>query len=237
MRPRPVPDRVGVAAVIWVMPESDLRDAIDAALVGRRLLEHPFYRRWEAGTLEPAELAAYAEQYRHVEQALPGVLAVIVEGLPEGPARRLASSTLADELGSPRPHVELFEDFATSVGARPGVPATPATARLIAGQRATAARDPWAGLAGLAAYEVQAAAVASSKGEGLRQRYGVEPAGTAFWDVHAALETDHADWSLAALGAAEADSTVLVDAARAAADAWWEFLDERQAAAPAGVGA
>ena len=34
------------------MTELDLRPAIDAALVGRRLLDHPFYQRWEAGTLE-----------------------------------------------------------------------------------------------------------------------------------------------------------------------------------------
>jgi pyrroloquinoline quinone (PQQ) biosynthesis protein C len=217
------------------MPYDSLSSAIDAALEGRRLLEHPFYQRWEAGTLEPSELAAYAEQYRHVEQALPGVLADIVEALPEGPARHSVAATLADELGSPRPHVELFEDFATSMGARAGVPASPATARLIAGQRAAAVRDPWAGLATLAAYEVQASAVASSKGDGLRRHYGTGPTGTAFWDVHATLEADHADWSLSALAASDADPTVLVDAVRAGADAWWEFLDERQAAAPVGV--
>jgi len=219
------------------MPELDLRHAIDAALVGRRLLEHPFYRRWEAGELEPPELAAYAEQYRHVERALPGVLATVVDGLPEGPARRMVRATLADELGSPRAHTELFEDFASAVGARPAVPATPATAQLVASQRRAAAADPWAGLAGLAAYEVQAAAVAASKRDGLRRRYGVDRTGTAFWDVHATLETDHADWSLAALGDADGDPATLVDQARAAADAWWRFLDERQASASVAAGA
>ena len=52
-----------------------LRTDVDAILVevlrDRRLLAHPFYRRWEAGTLERAELAAYAAQYRHFEAALP----------------------------------------------------------------------------------------------------------------------------------------------------------------------
>ncbi len=219
------------------MPHDDLSSTIDAALEGRRLLEHPFYVRWEAGTLQRSELAAYAEQYRHVEQALPGVLAAIVDGLPEGPARHSVAATLADELGSPRPHVELFEEFATAVGARPDVPATPATARLVAAQRAAASADPWAALAALAAYEVQAADVAASKGRGLRQRYDVDRTGTAFWDVHAALEADHAGWSLDALSVSGYDPAVLAAEARAGADAWWAFLDERQADAPVAVGA
>ena len=40
------------------------------AIVGRHLLAHPFYRRWEAGTLSEGGLAAYAEQYRHIEREL-----------------------------------------------------------------------------------------------------------------------------------------------------------------------
>ena len=31
-----------------------------AGIGGKRLLDHPFYRRWEAGTLARGELAAYA---------------------------------------------------------------------------------------------------------------------------------------------------------------------------------
>ena len=92
------------------------------------------------------------------------------------------------------------------------------------------------GLAGLAAYEVQSAAVADSKGAGLRRWYDVDRVGTAFWDVHAALEADHADWSLTALSEAGGDPARLADQARASADAWWLFLDERQASAPVAAG-
>ena len=39
------------------------------------ILEDGIYRRWEAGTLTEGELAAYAEQYRHIERELPVTLA------------------------------------------------------------------------------------------------------------------------------------------------------------------
>ncbi len=61
-----------------------------AGIGGKRLLDHPFYRRWEAGTLARGELAAYAEQYRHIEAALPEVLRRVASNLPDGgrPGRR-----------------------------------------------------------------------------------------------------------------------------------------------------
>ena len=69
-----------------------LRTEIDAILVEvlehRRLLAHPFYRRWEAGTLDRRELAAYAAQYRHFEAALPGVLDAVVHDIDDPAARR-----------------------------------------------------------------------------------------------------------------------------------------------------
>src|ERR1039458_10329529 len=98
-----------------------IRDALAEALAGRHLLTHPFYRRWEAGTLAEGELAAYAEQYRHIERTLPETLAAIASGLPDGQARSLVEENLADELGVPAPHVALFESFALATGAAPEV--------------------------------------------------------------------------------------------------------------------
>ncbi|HEX3946213.1 MAG TPA: iron-containing redox enzyme family protein [Acidimicrobiales bacterium] len=216
------------------MHPDQVHDAIDGALGGRRLLEHPFYRRWEAGTVTMEELAAYAEQYRHVEQALPGVLRTVAGQLADGAARDLVTANLADEEAVPEPHVALFESFATAVGARPSVPATEATSRLVELQQSTAAADPVAGLAVLAAYEVQAGPVATSKAAGLSTHYGLDDRGTRFWDVHAAMEADHATWSLDALALLCSEETEVSAAAAAGADAWWAFLDEREALAPAG---
>jgi pyrroloquinoline quinone (PQQ) biosynthesis protein C len=217
------------------MHPQPIDEVLAEAIVGRRLLTHPFYRRWEAGTLTEGELAAYAEQYRHIERELPVTLASIVEALPAGRARDLVAANLADELGTPEPHAQLFESFARAAGATPDARATPSTAALLAVVRTTASNDPVAALAMIAAYEVQAADIAVSKGDGLRRHYGFDEEGTAFWDVHATQEVEHAGWSMEALTALEADLDVVQAAATVSADSWWLFLSEREELAPAGA--
>ena len=211
-----------------------IQEALAEALIGRQLLTHPFYLRWEAGTLAEGELSAYAEQYRHIERALPVTLETIAAGLPDGEARALVEANLADERGVPAAHVELFETFARAAGAASEVAPSAATAALVASIRSVAASDPVAALAMVAAYEVQAADIARSKGDGLRRHYGMDATGTQFWDVHTVQEAAHADWSIDALAALEADPVLVRAAAQVAADAWWEFLSERDELAPAG---
>ena len=101
------------------MHTQPIDEVLAEAIVGRHLLAHPFYRRWEAGTLTEGELAAYAEQYRHIERELPVTLAAIAGALPPGHARDLVEANLADELGTPEPHAQLFESFAHAAGAAP----------------------------------------------------------------------------------------------------------------------
>jgi pyrroloquinoline quinone (PQQ) biosynthesis protein C len=213
-----------------------IREVLAEAIVGRHLLTHPFYRRWEAGTLQPGELAAYAEQYRHVERELPVTLAAIVSALPKGRARDLVRANLADELGRPEPHTKLFESFAKAVGAAKDAPATPSTAAMLALIRTAAATDPAAALAMVAAYEVQAPDIATSKAEGLRRHYGIGERGTRFWDVHRSQEVDHAGWSIEALAELGADPDTVQAAATVSADSWWLFLSEREDLAPATSG-
>src|ERR1700676_4722221 len=206
-----------------------LRTEIDAILVevlrDRRLLAHPFYRRWEAGPLERPELAAYAGQYRPFEAALPDVLARVVARVDDPTARRLVQANLDDERGVPAPHLELFEGFAEAVGAPTGADATPATAALAALYTSVADESPVTALAALGAYEDQSSEIAASKADGLRARYGVTDDGTRFWDVHAAADEAHGDWIVEALAAVAADPDEVRAGAGAAAAAWWAFLD------------
>ena len=95
-----------------------IHEVLAEAIVGRHLLTHPFYRRWEAGTLAEGELAAYAEQYRHIERELPVTLAAIAAALAAGPRpRRSSRRTWPTSCGTPAPHTELFESFAAAAGA------------------------------------------------------------------------------------------------------------------------
>jgi len=151
-------------------------------------------------------------------------------------AADLVGRNLADELGSPRPHLELFDEFAgalpdRAVATSPG----PAAVALADTYRKLAEESPVAAVAGLAAYETQAAAIAATKGDGLRRWYGMDTDGTTFWDVHATMDADHGDWAVEALALLHADPDVVAEAARRAADAWWALLDEREAEAPVAV--
>ena len=199
---------------------------INETLEGRRLLTHPFYQRWEAGELGEGELALYASQYRHFEAFLPTYLDELGRGLT-GPAHELVQRNLADEVAEPT-HLSLFDAFAASVDAPSATP-SPAMDALLATYRELLADSPEAALAGLAAYEVQGADIAASKGEGLRRHYGLDSTGTAFWDVHAELESDHATWTADALN--DVDRDVVAHGVNAIAQAWWSFLDEREALA------
>ncbi len=212
-----------------------LAAAVDRATEGRILLAHPFYRRWEAGRLERRELAEYAVQYRAFEAALPAVLdrvvrALAVEGRLEAAA--LVERNLADELGAPEPHLTLFDRFAGRLGADTSRPAGPAAEALAGTYHELVGEGPEAALAGLAAYETQAAAIAASKAAGLRRFYGLDEAGTEFWDVHASMDALHGEWTVDALGLCGAAPSDAFGAARRAADAWWALLDEREAEAP-----
>jgi pyrroloquinoline quinone (PQQ) biosynthesis protein C len=209
-----------------------IREVLAEAIVGRHLLTHPFYRRWEDGTLDEGELAAYAEQYRHIERELPVSLEAIASSLPKGKARDLVKANLADELGRPEPHTRLFESFAVAAGAAKKAPATPSTAAMLALVRTAAATDPATALAMVAAYEIQASDIAGTKAEGLRRHYGMYEKGTRFWDVHEAQEVEHAGWTVEALAELGADPDTVQAGATVSADSWWLFLSEREDMAP-----
>jgi len=159
----------------------------------------------------------------------------VAAALPEGRARDLVEANLADELGTPEPHAELFESFARAAGAESEARATPSTAALLAVVRTTASHDPVAALAMVAAYEIQASDIAASKSDGLRRHYGFDEDGTRFWDVHRTQELDHAGWSMEALTDLGADPDVVQAAALVSADSWWLFLSEREEMAPVGA--
>jgi pyrroloquinoline-quinone synthase len=214
-----------------------LAAAVAGALDGVALLSHPFYQRWEAGELAPGELAEYAVHYRVFEAALPGILAAVADRLDadgEHGAAALVAQNLADELGPPQPHLALFDRFADAVAQLAPVAARspgPAARALTATYRDLVEEGPAAALAGLAAYETQASAIAVTKGDGLRRWYGLDEEGTEFWDVHAVMDADHGDWAVDALALLDAEPATVARAARRAAEAWWAFLDEREAEA------
>ena len=205
---------------------TELHEALDAALVNRRLLDHPFYRRWEAGQLNDGELTGYAEQYRYFETMLPAFLLSLSEQLPEGPARDAVLDNYRDEVASPS-HLELFEAFADFYDATEA-PISHAMTALVASYDEVLRRSPATALAGLLAYESQGAAIADSKADGLVKHFNASSDAVTFWSVHGSIEANHASWTMDALTSLEPDEADVEAGARLVGEAWWSFLDERE---------
>ena len=202
---------------------------IDDALDGCRLLDHPFYVRWQAGELREGELRSYAEQYRHFERALPIFLTSLAALLEPGSARDAVAANLVDEVGPPS-HLDLFERFSDAVGAR-DAEATPAMRSILEAYDSALHEGADVALAGLAAYESQGAEVADTKRDGLIRHYGVTDAGLDFWTAHGSLEDDHARWTIEALDALDATPEAIRRGVELVGGAWWDFLSEREALA------
>ena len=217
------------------MPSSDLAIAVDESINGLRLLDHPFYRKWQEGLLAREDLGAYAEQYRIFEQYLPEVLTAVADQLHEGAAQDLVMGNLDDERSRPESHVLLFESFAGAVGACARSVPTDATSHLVDLYREAVADGPVAALAVVAAYEVQAADIAATKAASLDQHYGLAADAIQFWAVHSDIERSHADWTIAALEHLDAGAATVGEWSSRSARAWWEFLDERSECSAAGV--
>ena len=152
-----------------------LRTEIDAVLVevlrDRRLLAHPFYRRWEAGTLERGELAAYAAQYRHFEAALPDVLERVVDAHRRPDGARASSRPTSTTSAASRPRTSSSSTVSPRPWARAvAAEATPATAALVEPVHARAADDVTGGGAGR---------VGRLRGPGSGDRRAPRPTGSA----------------------------------------------------------
>ena len=184
------------------------------------VLEHSFYRRWSEGSLEREELAFYAGEYRHAVVALAD--AVDAAASEPGPAQAVLAEHAAEE----RDHVELWDGFARALGADTSRAPRAETEACAAAW--TAGEDALESL--VAAYTVESGqpAVATTKLEGLLERYSFEegPA-TEYFSVHAELDHEHAAQSRALIEErlADADLDRLLQVAEGALKGNWELLD------------
>lgn len=187
------------------------------------VLEHPFYQRWSAGELSRDDLATYAGEYRHAVVALADASARAAEAAPDPAVREQLSGHASEEAA----HVELWDAFATSVGAdldREPAPETAACATAWAGQD----RDFSGHLAALFAIESAQPPIAATKATGLREHYGF-PTGpaTVYFDVHEKRDVEHAaeGRELLERHATEADAERLAGEAERVLRANWALLD------------
>ena len=215
------------------MEHNDFLLRLDEMIQERSILKHPFYRAWLDGTLKLEQLATYAEVYYPHVAAFPGYLQAAIGDCQDERVRGEMEANLADELGRPKAHPELWLDFAAGMGLERERAARaewrPAAQRMVETFDRLARSGSGAALAALYAYESQQPEVAREKAVGLRNRYGVKDERTlAYFDVHAEADLEHRAGEREALGWCledGADAEVMLRAADEALEAYWGLLD------------
>jgi pyrroloquinoline-quinone synthase len=188
----------------------NLIERIDEARARWNVLDHPFYVRWERGELTRDELAFYAGEYRHAVVAL---------------ADAAAAAGDAEHAAEEAAHIDLWDDFAAALDAPLDREPTPETRGCVEAWRR---EDPLEARAVLYAVESGQPDVSRTKLTGLVEHYDFAPgsAGTAYFDLHAERDHEHAAASKDVLAAAiQANPDALVAAAEAALQANWRLLD------------
>jgi pyrroloquinoline-quinone synthase len=202
---------------------------INAIIKERHLLNHPFYQRWSQGKVSKETLQEYAKQYYHYEKALPDFLSCSLDHLEEGPVRDAVAEVLHDESSNPKPHAEMWLDFARGLGipaeeVRSAAPSRQ-TVNLVQTYTSLCRRGAEEAIGALYAYESQQPEVAQAKADGLTRFYDVtDKDSLAFFRLHAVLDVHHA----AALRTALHDCEQARESAHLALDAWWRMLDQFQ---------
>ena len=146
----------------------DLKSALAGTIEPWNLLNHPFYRAWSCGSLSLNRLRTYAEEYG----AFIGLLA-------DGWLAQDDPETAQEE----REHVELWEDFAKTLGTRVTSPRVPEVKNLVTTARRLF-RDYAEAAGAMYAFEFQQPATAKSKLDGLRAFYELPEAAQAYFLEH-----------------------------------------------------
>ncbi len=212
----------------------DLLERIDALIAERHLLKHPFYTKWQAGTLSREELQDYAHQYYAFESTFPRLLSALHTRSDRPDVRQSLLDNLWDEEHGEVNHAEMWLRFAEGIGAdRESVrraDRNAGTQALLDTYWSSVSDGPIAaGIAALYAYEGQVPEVATEKIRGLVEQYGIDdPRTLAFFTVHSTLDVEHSGAEremIAALAPTPEDEAAVLASTRAALDAWWGFLD------------
>ena len=215
------------------MNRSDVLQALDELVSERSILNHPFYVAWERGELTRPQLATYASVYYPHVHAFPRYLESAIAAADDSETRAELTRNLTDELTHPKPHHELWLDFAEALGldrlhVASSPPHSSATAMMETFERLTS-EDVTSGVTALYAYESQQPEVSDRKMVGLRKFYGVDSAkGLAYFDVHASADLHHRQGERDALSRcldAGDSAERILSTATDALDAYWGLLD------------
>lgn len=212
------------------MKPEQIAARLDAATEDKRLLDHPFYKAWTAGTLSTEDLNFYSKQYFRQVEAFPTYLRTLA-GKLDGDAKEIVERNLRDEVEDD--HAGLWLRFAQAVGAddvevSASVPEPETTACVREFSTKISESSAAFGLGMLYGYESQTPAVAETKVSGLRNNYGIDGEGVKYFELHGELDVEHTAELTEALAQVVTDEDSLAEAtagAAAGASAIYGLLD------------
>ena len=215
-----------------------LHQQLQTIISERHLLKHPFYIAWTQGKLTRNHLKHYAEQYFHHVLAFPTYISAVHFNTPHlngdiTVRQEILENLISEERGE-KNHPTLWKNFALALGSSETELKTTkmleTTENLINTFRHLCIQSPfYAGLAVLYVYESQIPEVAGVKIDGLQQFYGMNNAQDyEFFTVHQTADIYHAESEMQLIethASTEEQANEVLNAARIAADALWQFLD------------
>ena len=166
-----------------------VKEQLDATIEPWNLLNHPFYRAWNEGTLPTEALKTYAAEYGS-----------FIAGIDTGWEMVGHDEHAAEE----REHAALWEQFARTLGTTISTPRVAQVEKLMDVSRRLFS-DPATAWGALYAFEAQQPATAATKLTGLDAHYPVAKAGRTYFEVHAD-DLYEADMILAALEGANGET-------------------------------
>ena len=147
----------------------DIKTALDGAIGSNRILDHPFYRSWNEGTLPLPALASYAAEY-----------GAFIDKVAEG----WEACDWPEHAEEEREHSELWQQFARALGTEIRQPEISEVRTLIdACDRLFADADTAWGA--LYAFEAQQPETAATKLKGLEDHYDMPDEAKTYFEVHA----------------------------------------------------
>lgn len=214
-----------------------MRDAVSMIrdeVVKQKMLDHPFYQRWNNGDLTVDELRQYALEYYHFTMAFPTFVSGIHANMDDLPARQVLLENLIEEERGEGNHPALWMRFCNALGlsaeeVRASKPNEATRALITTMKQLTNSPSTHCGLASLYAYESQIPEVSIAKIDGLRKYFQMTaPDDISFFTVHAEADIVHSAVT-EKLVLAECSTESKAEEAAAAAGktvtALWAFLD------------